>query len=312
MIWNVFRCRVGWVLLGAAALVSAGCEPAPSDPPSDPARPVIGVSLLTLQHDFYKDLEMGLKEAAAERRIRLRVSSAEFDPARQAAQLDSFIVQKVDAVIVSPCDSAGIESAIRKLNEAKIPVFTADIAAQGGDVVCHVASDNFQGGQLAARTLASLLGGAGEVLLIDHPEVTSVQDRVRGFLEEIAKHPGVTVVARPSAGGKRDRAFALTETNLQAHPDLRGIFAINDDSALGALQAVGARDIAIVGYDGTPEARDAIRRGSALKADVVQYPDRIGRRVIEEASNYLSKKRVPGHVPMEVGVIDRDSIPTGH
>ncbi|MGE3164766.1 MAG: substrate-binding domain-containing protein [Planctomycetota bacterium] len=289
-------------LLALAAFSLAGCEASKSA-----TGPVIGVSLLTLQHDFYKDLEQGLRAAAADKGLEVRITSAEFDPARQASQLDTFAVQRVDAVIVSPCDSAGIEQVIRKLNAAKIPVFTADIAAQGGDVVCHVASDNYQGGQLAGRTLAELLGGVGEVMVIDHPEVTSVQDRVRGFLDEVAKSTGMTVIDRPSAGGKRDRAFAVTETKLQAHPNLRGIFAINDDSALGALQAVGARDVVIIGYDGTPEARAAIARGTALKADVVQYPDRIGRRVIEEVANYLAQKSVPGRVPMEVGVIDRDS-----
>lgn len=280
---------------------------------SDPNKKVVGVSLLNLKDDFYKDLEAGLLAAAQERGLELRINSAEGKSDRQVSQLETFIVQGVDAVIVSPVDSAGIAQSIRKLNKEKIPVFTADIAAQGGDVVCHVASDNVLGGELAAKTMAKLLDGQGEVIVIDHPEVTSVQDRVKGFMTEIAKSPGITVVDRPSAGGKRDRAFAITQNKLQAHPGLRGIFAINDDTALGALRAAAGSGVVIIGYDATPEAREAILSGGPLKADVIQYPDRIGKRVVGAVADYLSKAQlVPGHIPTEVGIVDQEALQKGN
>lgn len=302
------RTRLAFLLavLGAGlGFLGAACTPAAND---GGAQKVVGVSLLTLQHDFYKDLEAGLKAAAAESGIELKIMAAEFDAAQQSQQLSNLAVQNVDAVIVSPCDSAGIGRAIKQLNDKKIPVFTADIAADSGDVICHIASDNVQGGQLAAKTLAELIDGKGEVIVIDHPEVTSVQDRVKGFLDEIGKFPDIVVLDRPSSGGKRDRAFSVTQNKLQAHPNLRGIFAINDDSALGAARAVGAGNVAIVGYDATPEAREAIRSGGPLKADVVQYPEIIGRRTIEAVRDYLDQKSVPGIIPVEVGVVDRKSL----
>src|SRR5207253_1598286 len=144
---------------------------------------------------------------------------------------------------------------------AGIPVFTADIAARSGPVVSHVASENENGGRLAAATMARLLGGRGDVLIIDHPTVASVQDRVRGFQEELKKHPGMRIVGRPSADGQRAKAMAIMEDMLQAHPNLKGVFGINDDSALGAtavLNAAGRKDIVVVGFDATPQAIAAI------------------------------------------------------
>ena len=153
---------------------------------------------------------------------------------------------------------------IAQANQANIPVFTADIASTSplGRVVAHVASDNKQGGRQAAQLLAEALHGEGNVAILSHPEVTSVTDRVAGFKEETAKHPGMSIVVELSAEGKRDKAVKVMEDLLQSHPDLRGVFAINDDSALGALAAVEAAgmlaQISIVGYDATPEARAKI------------------------------------------------------
>ena len=194
----------------------------------------------------------------------------------------------------------------RQAASAGIPVFTADIAARGGNVVSHVASDNVEGGRLAAQTLAERLGGKGEVIIIDHPEVASVQDRMRGFDEEIAKHPGIRVVGRPSASGQRARAMAVMEDMLQAHRDLSGVFGINDDSALGALavlEAAGRKDVVIVGFDATPEAQEAIRRGSALKADVMQHPSEIGATAIDTIAGHLAKRPVDKVIAVPVSVV---------
>lgn len=274
---------------------------------SAPRTKTVGVSLLTQQHDFYKDLEAAMKKTAEAKGIRLVIHSAEFDPARQASQLEDFISQKVDAIVVSPCDSSGIATAIGKANKANIPVFTADIAAAGGQVVSHVASDNEQGGRLAAQTLAKYIDQSGDIVVLDHPEVASVQDRVRGFTDEIKKFPKIRILDKPSAGGLRDKAHSITENMLQSHRELKGIFAINDDTALGALRAAATNaSLSIVGYDATPEARKEIARGSSLKADVVQYPDRIGAKTIELIAEHFAGKTVPPRVGVEVGIVDRD------
>jgi ribose transport system substrate-binding protein len=272
----------------------------------------IGVSLLTRTHPFYQDLEAGLQAAAAEHGYRLLIQSGEFDVARQKDQVENFLVRRVDAMVLCPCDSRSIGTSVQAANAAGIPVFTADIAvlADGAAVVCHTASDNVEGGRLAARAVAEAIGGAGEVAIIDHPEVESVIQRVSGFEQELAAHPGVTVVAKLPGRGTKDMAFRTAEDILQAHPGLDAIFGINDDSALGALAAVEKAgklgQVVIVGFDAVPEARQAIRDGK-LHADVVQQPDHIGRATIEAIAAYLAGGDVPARqlIPCRLYTGDR-------
>jgi ABC-type sugar transport system substrate-binding protein len=297
--------RAAATLAFLLATLSCGREPAGAP------RPVVGVTLLTQTHAFFKDLEEGLRAEARARNLEVVVVACEMDPAKQASQIEDFVAQRVAAIVAAPCDSSAIGPHLAGPERAGIPVFTADIAAASGKVVSHVASDNLQGGRLAARTLAGLLGGTGKVLIIDHPTVASVQDRVAGFLEELKGHPQIEVVGRPSSDGQRARAMAVMEDMLQAHPDLKGVFGINDDSALGAvavLDAARRTDIVVVGYDATPEAQAAIKRGGPLKADVIQHPDAIGRTVMELVARHLAGEQVQPRVAIDVGIVTASSI----
>lgn len=292
------------VLVSGLLLAAAACR-------RESGRPVIAVTLLTQTHPFYRDLEDGLREEAAKRQLELRVQSSEFNPATQATQIEDFVASRVQAIVVCPSDSATVGRTLAVAERAGIPVFTADIAAHSGKVVSHIASDNVRGGRLAAQALAAFMGGQGDMIIIDHPVVASAQDRVRGFEEEIRKYPQVRIVAKPVADGQRAKALAVMEDMLQAHPRLKGVFGVNDDSALGALSAVeksGREGIVIVGYDANPDARAAIARGSALKADVVQNPKEMGRKAIETVARHLAGEPVPSFIPIEVGVVDREAL----
>jgi ribose transport system substrate-binding protein len=271
----------------------------------------IGVTLLTRAHEFYKDLEKGLNDAAKQHNFKLSIVAGEWELGRQISQIEDFVTQKVDAIIVCPVDSKGISRGIKAANAAGIPVFTADIAAQDGEVVCHVASDNIAGGRLAGEYLAKLLGGKGQIAIINQPVVTSTLDRVQGFREIIAQYPEIEIVKDVNGDGVRDRAMQAAADVLQAHPNLRAIFGINDDSALGALDAVedfGRQEVAIIGYDATPPACDAILNGRALKADVVQYPLKIGEQTIEMIAKHFRGEQVPAVFPVPVGIVDKNSL----
>jgi ribose transport system substrate-binding protein len=267
----------------------------------------VGVTLLTREHEFYRELEAGLRDAAQRLGYQLTITSGDFDLAKQQSQIENFIVQRVDAIVVCPADSKGIGPAIDQANAAGIPVFTADIAAQGGKVVSHVASDNLAGGRMAADYIALALNGQGSVGIIGQQEVQTGLDRENGFKEEIAKHPGIKVVAVLNGGGVRDRALKAAEDMLQGNPGIKAIFGINDDSALGALSAAetrGRNDIVIVGYDATPEAVNAIRRGSLLKADVAQQPRDIGSKTIEVIAAHLGGGQAPPSVAVPIKMVD--------
>lgn len=259
-------------------------------------KPQIGVSLLTLTNPFFRDLGAALTEEAAKSGFEVVLVSGDFDAAKQRNQVSDFITRKAAAIVLSPCDSKAVATSIAEANKAGIPVFTVDIAALGsGKVVCHVATDNLGGGRLAGKAMLEALGGRGKVAILDHPEIESVMLRTQGFTEELAayqKANGHTleIVAKLPGGGAKDKSFKATEDLLQSQPDLKGIFAINDPSALGAVAALEKAgklgQIKIVGFDGMPEGRTAIRAGQ-IYADPIQFPDRIGRTAFQQIRKYL-------------------------
>ncbi len=267
----------------------------------------IGVSIQNREAQFYQDMEAGMKSEAAKYGYTVNVVDANRDSAKQQSQVEDFISQKVDAIVLTPFDSQAIGSAIVEANKAGIPVFTADIASTSkqGTVVAHIASDNVEGGAQAGKLICTAVGKTGSVAIVDEPEVTSVQDRVRGFKAALAANcPGVKIVADVDAGGTRDKAASSVGDVLQSHPDLKGIFGINDDSALGALAAVKSANlsgkVAIVGYDASPEARTAIASGQMF-GDAIQYPDKIGAQTIDAIAGYFGGKAPAKLVKVGVG-----------
>jgi ribose transport system substrate-binding protein len=287
-----------------------GCGAGPaSETPAAAKQKVIGAALLTQTHVFYQDMVSAMSEAAKKENFDLRIQYAEFDSSKQNNQIETFMLQNVDALVVAPNDSSGIAPVIADARSRGIPVFTVDIAAHNAEVVSHIASDNFQGGVLVAAYLAKLLDGKGKVAIIDHPAVASVQDRVAGFEQELKKYPEMAIVQRVGAEGQRDKAFRAAQDVLQANPEINGIFGINDDSALGALAAVEAagmdKKVVIVGFDGTPEARDTIAAGKALKADCVQFPKEIGKTAIDTIAAYFRGEQVPKVKPVQVKILDQ-------
>ncbi|HUL44818.1 MAG TPA: substrate-binding domain-containing protein [Bacteroidota bacterium] len=296
-----------YLLLAVMVLFIASC----AKKEESKSTKTIGVSLLTRAHVFYKDLEEGLKSEAAKDGYELIITAGDFDLGKQSSQIEDFVTRKVDAIVVCPVDSRGVGPAIKEANNMKIPVFTADIAAQEGETVCHIASDNVAGGRLAGEYLAKILNGKGNIAIIDQPTITSVLDRVQGFKSAIAKYPGMRIVADVNGEGVRDKAMQVASDILQAHPDLDGVFGINDDSALGTLDAVmqfNRKNISIIGYDATPPARDAILKGTALKADVIQNPTKIGETTIAKIKDYFAGVAIPKIVPVDVGIVDKEAL----
>ncbi|MEO7202405.1 MAG: substrate-binding domain-containing protein, partial [Candidatus Tumulicola sp.] len=268
------------LLASITACAHGGSNASGSSSPSAAASgaKTIGVSIQNREAQFYQDMEAGMKSEATKHGYGVTFVDANRDNAQQQSQVEDFVSKKVDAIVLTPYDSQAIGSAIVEANNANIPVFTADIAnaSSQGKVVAHVASDNVQGGYVAGTLICKAVGGKGDVAIIDEPEVTSVQDRVKGFKQAVAKLcPDVKIVADVDSGGARTKANSDAGDILQAHKDVVGIFGINDDSALGAVAAVGAAGmtgkVAIVGYDAGPEARAAIAKGT-MYGDALQHP----------------------------------------
>jgi ribose transport system substrate-binding protein len=272
------------------------------------SRGTIGLSVLTLTNPFFKEIADTMAEEAARHGYDVVAVSGEFDPSKQQQQVRDFITRKVHAIVLTPCDSKAVGPAIREANRAGVPVFTADIACLAGDakVACHVATDNYSGGEQAARAMIEALGRkGGKVVILDHKPVESCQLRVQGFKKVIAAHNAsgeggrIEIVAELAGGGAKDQGYKAAEDALQAHPQLAGIFAINDPSALGAraaLEKSGRADrVKLIGFDGQPEGKKAIREGR-IYADPVQHPDQIGRRIVRAVVAYFEGERLPKEI----------------
>jgi ribose transport system substrate-binding protein len=270
-------------------------------------RGTIAFSTLTLTNPFFKVIADTMKAEAEKRGYEVIVVSGEQDVSRQTAQVEDFIVKRVSAIVLNPCDSSAIGEAIRKANAAGIPVFTNDIKYAGTDaeVVCHVATDNYQGGKLAGDAMVKLLGETGgRVAVIGYPDVESCQLRVKGFMEVVDAHNAaggskIEVVKTLDGRGAREPGHAAAQDAIEAHPDLNAIFAINDPSALGAYVAVEAANkteqIRIIGFDGAYEGKKAILEGKIL-CDPVQFPDEMGRTTIAMILKYFEGEEVPKEV----------------
>jgi ribose transport system substrate-binding protein len=236
------------------------------------------------------------------------VVSGDQDVNRQTSQVEDFIVKGVSAIVLNPCDSKAIGAAIRKANDAGIPVFTNDIKFDGSDaqVVCHVATDNYQGGRLAGEAMVKLLAeSGGKVAVLHYPDVESCQLRVKGFTEVIDAHnlasPSTKIVIATTLNGQgaREAGYAAARDAVEAHPDLAAIFAINDPSALGArvaLETAGKADqVRIIGFDGAMEGKQAILNG-LIVCDPIQFPDEMGKTTIEMIDKYFHGDDVPAEV----------------
>jgi ribose transport system substrate-binding protein len=288
-----------WCLALLMMVTSCGKKPEPASA----KKGTIGLSVLTLTNPFFKEIADKMTEEAAKHGYGVSVVSGEFDVARQQNQVKDFIVQKVAAIVLTPCDSKAIGTAIQEANVAGIPVFTADIAclAPGVKVVSHIATDNFGGGKEAARALAEAIGeSGGKVGVLDHKPVESCILRVDGFSEEMARlnagrQKPIVVAAMLPGDGVKDQGYKAAQDLLQAHPDLVGIFAINDPSALGARAAVEkagkANQVKIVGFDGQPEGKQAIKEGK-IYADPIQFPDRIAVETMHAIVKHFAGEKV--------------------
>jgi ribose transport system substrate-binding protein len=289
-----------WLLLSLIFSVAlASCDRDKSKPATTGnPKPLIGVSLLTLTNPFFKEMGDTMREEGQKRGYEVVITSGEFDLAKQRDQVKDFLVRKASAIILTPCDSKSVGTAIIEANSAGVPIFTADIAsiAPGAKVICHVATDNYEGGKVAGRAMVELLNGKGKVAILDHPEVESVLMRTKGFGEEVGKAPGIQIVAKLPGGGARDKSYAAAQDILQAHPDLDAIFAINDPSALGAIAAIEKAGktgkIKVIGFDGQPEAKKAVKDGK-MYATVLQHPRQIATSTIEMIDKYMSGEQVP-------------------
>ena len=264
---------------------------------------VIGFSVSTLNNPFFVTLTEGARKAATENNVELVVVDAGDDAAKQTSDIEDLVSRNVGVLIVNQVDSDAVAPAVKSAMSQGIKVIAVDRGVNGVDVDCQIASDNVAGARMATEYLMDLVGeGAKVAELQGVPGASATIDRGAGF-HQVADQ-SLQVAASQTANFNRAEGMTVMENILQSDGTIKGVFAHNDEMALGAVEAVAAsgKDIKIVGFDATDDAQKAVKDGK-MAATVAQKPDKMGETAIGTAVKIMAGETVEKSIPVEVELI---------
>ena len=265
----------------------------------------IGVSVADQSNPFYIDIVDGM-ESAAKDGDELVIVDAGFDAAKQLNDIDDMIQQGVKVMLIDPVDSNAIKSAVEACDAAGIPVIAYN-SPLNFEIASTVATDNYLAGQLVGEAMGKALDGKGEVAMLTYNVAEVCLDRANGFKDAIAEYPDIKIVEEQEIQPGTDTALPVAENILQAYPDLAGMFALNDPSALGCVAAVESANlldqVQIVGVDGSDDAKAAIAEGKML-ASAAQDPVQIGSVAIETAYKVIAGEEVEKDIKIPSYLVD--------
>ncbi|MDR3426629.1 MULTISPECIES: ABC transporter substrate-binding protein [Silvimonas] len=264
------------------------------------AKPIkyIGVTVGDLANPFFVAIGKGAEDEAKKLsgpNVKVTTVSSKYDLNTQVGQIENFVANKADMIIVNAADPKGIAPALEKAKAAGVIVLAVDVGAQGADIT--VMSDNTMAGTESCRFLAKQLNGKGNVVIVNGPPVTSVIDRVAGCKKLLATYPGIKVLSdNQDAKGSRDGGMQVMADLLTAHPKIDGVFAINDPSAIGAELAIkqAARtDVKLIAsVDGAPDAQAALKDKSSLFAvSTAQDPYKMAETAVQMGYDLMNGKK---------------------
>jgi len=257
----------------------------------------IGLSVSTLNNPFFVSLKDGVMKEAKANGMHVTVVDAQNDSAKQVNDIQDLLQQGVDVLLINPTDSAAISTAVQSANEVGVPVITLDRSSDKGKVETLVASDNIKGGKMAANYIIDQVGKNAKVVELQRvPGASATRERGKGFHEIADKE--LQVVESQSAHFDRTEGLNVMENLIQGHPDIKAVFAQNDEMALGALEAINSsgKNIVVVGFDGNDDALKSIKDGK-LNATVAQQPELIGKLAVNAAGDVLKGKKVKKYIP---------------
>ncbi|MBD8150880.1 sugar ABC transporter substrate-binding protein [Pseudomonas fluorescens] len=264
----------------------------------------IGVSIARVDDNFMTYVRTGVEAAATQQDVQIQFEDAQGDVVRQLNQVEGFLNQNVDAVIVLPVDTAATANITRAAVASKTPLVYVNRHPDERTLpkgVVTVASNDIEAGQLQMRYLAQKLGGKGNVAIImGDLAQNATRDRTEGARQVLKDFPGIRIVEQQSAEWQRSKAMDLTSNWLLAGTQFDAIVANNDEMAIGAamaLQQAGKAkgEVAIVGIDGLPDGLAAIRRG-VLSASVFQDPKAQATQAVQAAVRMIKDEPIESEV----------------
>ncbi|QPB41716.1 sugar ABC transporter substrate-binding protein [Rodentibacter haemolyticus] len=280
-------------------------------------KPQIALLMKTLSNEYFISMQQGAEETAKKLNVDLTIQVAEKEDSTEqlVGLVENMIAKKVDAIIVTPNDSIAFIPAFQKAKKAGIPIIDLDVrldaeaAKKAGLVFNYVGVDNFLGGYLAAKNLIDAMGGKGKVAILEGiPGVDNGEQRKAGALKAFSEAPEINIVASQSANWETEQALNVAGNILTANPDINGIFAANDNMAIGAVTAVENANLAgkilVTGYDGIPLAIEYVKQGK-LQNTIDQLPKKQVAIAIESALKQINKEEIPQVFYVDPVVVDK-------
>ena len=280
-------------------------------------KPQIALLMKTLSNEYFISMQQGAEEAAKQQNVDLIVQVAEKEDSTEqlVGLVENMIAKKVDAIIVTPNDSIAFIPAFQKAEKAGIPIIDLDVrldaeaAKKAGLKFNYVGVDNFNGGYLEAKNLAEAIGGKGNVAILEGiPGVDNGEQRKGGALKAFAEYPDIKIVASQTANWETEQALNVTTNILTANPNIKAIFAANDNMAIGAVTAVEnaglAGKVLVSGYDGIPLAIEYVKQGK-MQNTVDQLPKKQVAVAIEYALKKINKQDIPEVYYVDPVVVDK-------
>ncbi len=280
-------------------------------------KPQIALLMKTLSNEYFISMQQGAEEAAKQQNVDLIVQVAEKEDSTEqlVGLVENMIAKKVDAIIVTPNDSIAFIPAFQKAEKAGIPIIDLDVrldaeaAKKAGLKFNYVGVDNFNGGYLEAKNLAEAIGGKGNVAILEGiPGVDNGEQRKGGALKAFAEYPDIKIVASQTANWETEQALNVTTNILTANPNIKAIFAANDNMAIGAVTAVEnaglAGKVLVSGYDGIPLAIEYVKQGK-MQNTIDQLPKKQVAVAIEYALKKINKQDIPEVYYVDPVVVDK-------
>jgi inositol transport system substrate-binding protein len=301
-----------WIGLGIALVLLAGCSGDRSATRGTPAGPVVGVSLLNLSNEFIVMLNRTMDQRAKELGVRLIVNDAERSADKQVQQVESFVAQRVSAIILNPCEVEASSPAVEKALAAGIPVINVNSETRAAPTA-FVGSRDEDAGRIAMTYITERLGGKGNVVMMHGYMGQAAQiKRDQGAREVLAKNPGLHLLAEQSAEWDRAKGMALMENWLQSYGErINAVFAQNDEMAMGALiaieQAGRKGKIIVVGVDAIADALKAVRDGR-LDATVFQDAAGQGAAAVQTAAKIVRHEPFDKQVLIPFRLVTRENV----
>jgi ribose transport system substrate-binding protein len=255
----------------------------------------IGISLGSLGNPFFIALSKGAEAEAKKTNPNVKVLTVgyDYDLNKQFTQIDNFIASGVDMILLNPGDPNAIEPAIKKAQARGILVVAVDTAAKGADIT--VTTNNVQAGEIACQYIVDKLGGKGDVILQNGPQVSSVVERVRGCKSVFAKNSGIKVVSDDQdAKGSREGGLAVMQGHLTRFPKIDAVFTINDPQAIGtdlAAKQLNRQNIVITSVDGAPDIEAALKGNTQIQASASQDPYAMAQLAVKLGVEALNGKK---------------------